>query len=216
MNSATQALISEFSSHHGIEISLVEQFVSDVLMASRKGSISAKAKPISPSRSTKKSPAKVTKPSTKPPDLRSQSSAKVSSTSPKLNRSQLQSAIYEYFKVSTGTELRKSSHFQSMVKPLGALSLSKTEDLETIYRSFIGLLPHETQETGYGCINGLDIFKYSDVWTIFGLDPSSATKDLVQSAYRSLSKQYHPDMPNGDRQIFERLTQLYQAALLGV
>jgi len=212
MNSATQALIAEFSGQHGIDILFVEQFVSDVLTASRKGSTPAKSTPTAKSKPKLKSTAK---PSSTP-KLIPKSTAKISASSSKLNRSQLQAAIYEYFKVSTGTELRKSSHFKSMVKPLGSLNLSKIEDLETIYREFIGLLPHETQETGYGCINGLDIFKYADVWTIFGLDSNTATKDSVQGAYRSLSKQYHPDMPDGDRQIFERLTQLYQAALLGV
>jgi hypothetical protein len=133
-----------------------------------------------------------------------------------LSRSQLQEAIYEYFNVSSGTELRKNAHFKVMIKPIGSVNLSKTTDLEKIYRAFIGVLPNEISETGYGCINGIDIFKYSDVWTVFGIESKTATKESVQAAYHRLSKQYHPDMPNGDRKIFERLTQLYKAALLGV
>lgn len=204
MNSATQALIAEFSAAHGLDTFVVEQFAASLIAASQ-----ANPKPSqTPAKSNAKSPTKSkAKPSSKP--------QKTSPTS-QLTRSELQAAIYNYFNVSTGAELRKNSHFKSMVKPLGSINLSRTEDLEKIYREFLGVLPNETGETGYGCINGVDIFKYADVWTIFNLDAATATKDSVQSAYRSLSKQYHPDMPQGDRKIFERLTQLYQAALLGV
>lgn len=208
MNSAIQALISEFSEANGLDILVVEQFATSLVAASQKQTKPPKSKPKSEPRAT-------TKPKPKP-KAKSKPKAKKQSSSSKLNRAELQTAIYDYFKVSTGTELRKSSHFKSMVKPLGSVNLSKTADLEKIYREFLGLLPNETSETGYGCINGVDIFKYADVWTIFGIDSATATKDSVQSAYRSLSKQYHPDMPTGDRKIFERLTQLYQAALLGV
>lgn len=197
MNNATKALIAEFSEAHNLDILVVERFAASLLAVSHKQTAQAKtgskAKPKSKSKAKPKQ-----------------------GSSSKLNRAELQAAIYDYFKVSTGTELRKSSHFKSMIKPLGSVNLSKTEDLEKIYREFLGLLPNETSEIGYGCINGVDIFKYSDVWTIFGIESATATKDSIQGAYRSLSKQYHPDMQNGDRKIFERLTQLYQAALLGV
>ena len=204
MNSATQALIAEFSAAHKLDTFVVEQFATSLIAASQTHTKPAK----SSAKSRAKAPAK--------PKVKTPAQAKQTSDLSQLNRSDLQTAIYNYFNVSTGTELRKNSHFKSMVKPLGSINLSKTEDLEKIYREFLGVLPNETDETGYGCINGVDIFKYADVWTIFNLDVATATKDSVQSAYRSLSKQYHPDMPQGDRKIFERLTQLYKAALLGV
>lgn len=212
MNNATKALVSEFSEAHNLEFLVVEKFATALLEVSHKPVKSASTQPKAKSNANPKA-----KPSAK---TKNQVTVKPQQTTPesssKLNRAELQAAIYDYFNVSTGTELRKNSHFKSMVKPLGSINLSKTEDLEKIYREFLGVLPNETSDMGYGCINGIDIFKYADVWTIFNLDSATATKDSVQRAYRSLSKQYHPDMPNGDRKIFERLTQLYQAALLGV
>jgi len=219
MNSASQALVNEFATAHNLERSIVEQFAAALLAASqqpdqpaRKGKKVNKAKAAS----SRSSPAKASEKRSAKPQAKPQVEPQSVSPGLKLNRDQLKIAIFEYFKVQNGTELRKSPHFKSMVKPLGTLNLSKVEDLEKIYRAYLGVLPNETQDTGYGCINGIDIFKYADVWTIFGLEAKTATKASIQKAYRALSKQYHPDMPNGDRQIFERLTKLYEAALLGV
>jgi hypothetical protein len=95
---------------------------------------------------------------------------------------------------------------------IGKIDLSKKEGWEILYRKFIGILPHETNEQGYGCINGINIFKYNMPWNVFGLDPQVATTEEVKDAYRKLSKIYHPDIPQtGDSKIFERLTIFYKS-----
>lgn len=66
-------------------------------------------------------------------------------------------------------------------------------------------------EEGYGCINGINIFKYDLPWRVFGLDPDRATDEDIKAAFYRLSKIYHPDSPTGDDKIFQRLTLFYKS-----
>ena len=64
---------------------------------------------------------------------------------------------------------------------LGKINLGKKDGWEVLYRKFIGILPHERNQTAYGCINGIDIFKYDMPWQAFGLDPKVNSVDDVKS-----------------------------------
>lgn len=78
---------------------------------------------------------------------------------PRLSVKELQKAIYNHFGVKNAAELRKSASFKLATSGMGKLSLSNIDDLERIYRQHIGILPNEEGEEGYGCINGINIFK---------------------------------------------------------
>lgn len=129
-----------------------------------------------------------------------------------LTLTQIKQAAYQHFGVSTTAELKKSGFFQMATDGMGKLDLTKKEGWEQLYRKFIGVLPGEDSETGYGCINGINIFKYDLPWRIFGLDPKTAQVEAIKSAYRNLSKIYHPDnQETGDAKVFHRLTVFYNS-----
>jgi len=129
-----------------------------------------------------------------------------------LTLAQLKKAIFGYFAVKDVKELKKSGSFAMATSGMEKLDFSKKDGWEKLYRKFIGVLPGEENETGYGCINGINIFKYDLVWKAFGLDPETATSEDIKSAYRELSKVYHPDIPNtGDAQVFARLNVFYKS-----
>jgi DnaJ domain len=129
-----------------------------------------------------------------------------------LPMTQLKKAVFQHFHVMKVPELRKSGSFQLATSSMGKLDLAKAPDWETLYRKFIGVLPHEENEQGYGCINGVNIFKYDMPWKTFGLNPEASTTADVKAAYHTLSKVYHPDnRETGDAQIFDRLTTFYKS-----
>jgi len=129
-----------------------------------------------------------------------------------LTQTQIKEAVYNYFKVGSTNELKKLDAFQMAVSSIDKLNLSKKDGWEAVYRKVIGILPGEENEEGYGCINGINIFKYDLPWKAFGLDPQKATDEDVKSSYRELSKTYHPDnSATGDAQIFDRLTTFYKS-----
>lgn len=95
---------------------------------------------------------------------------------------------------------------------MDSLNLAKKEGWEILYRKFIGILPGEENQQGYGCINGINIFNYFRPWQVFGLDPSVATPQDIKIAYRDLSKIYHPDnSETGDPKIFDAITIMYKS-----
>jgi preprotein translocase subunit Sec63 len=141
----------------------------------------------------------------------------VLSKEPKLSKkpltlSQLKQAVYEYFGVKDTTGLKKSGKFKLAISGMGKLNYSRKESWEAIYRKWIGVLPHEVNEKGRGCINGINIFKYDMPWKAFGLDPKQSDTEDVKKAYRELSRIYHPDnSETGDADIFDRLTVFYKS-----
>lgn len=140
-----------------------------------------------------------------------QETASDQSTKP-LTINQLKRAIYDHFGVNSTSELKRSNAFKMATDGMGKLNYSYKATWEQLYRKLIGVLPHETQEEGYGCINGIDIFKYFQPWKVFGLDPKTATKEDIKQAYHNLSKIYHPDSSkSGDDKIFNRINTMYRS-----
>lgn len=130
----------------------------------------------------------------------------------KLTITQLKQAIYDHFSVKDTKELKKLGAFQLATSSMGSVNLSKKEGWEQLYRKLIGILPGEENESGYGCVNGINIFKYDMPWKAFGLDPKVNSTEDVKAAYRTLSKTYHPDnSETGDPAVFDRLTVFYKS-----
>ncbi|HEY9302594.1 MAG TPA: J domain-containing protein, partial [Phormidium sp.] len=110
------------------------------------------------------------------------------------------------------TELKKSGAFKMATDGMDGLNLSVKEGWKKLYRKFIGILPEEENQQGYGCINGINIFNYFKPWQVFGLDPQTATQQDIRNAYHRLSKIYHPDAPEtSDAVIFDCLTIMYKS-----
>lgn len=127
----------------------------------------------------------------------------------------IKAAIFDYFGVGenrTAVNLRKSSRFLMETEGMDLPTLSGTEGWKTLYRDFIGYLPGEEFQTGYGCINGVNIFQYFKPWRVFGLDPATATPQDIKNAYYGLSKIYHPDnQETGDGRIFDLIKNMFQS-----
>ncbi|MEN9252543.1 MAG: DnaJ domain-containing protein [Thermostichales cyanobacterium BF4_bins_65] len=129
-----------------------------------------------------------------------------------LTITELKKAIYKHFSVTSTAELRKSGAFKMATDGMEPINLSTKDGWEKLYRKFIGILPGEENQQGYGCINGINIFNYFRPWEVFGLDPKVATPQDIKDAYRRLSKIYHPDVQGtGDAAIFDRLTIMYKS-----
>jgi DnaJ domain len=129
-----------------------------------------------------------------------------------LTLAQLKAAIYQYFSVKNTTELKRSGSFKLATDGMDGLNLGVKDAWEKLYRKFVGIMPGEENQQGYGCINGIDIFAYFKPWQAFGLEAQAASAEDIKKAYRDLSKIYHPDVPNtGDAQIFDRLTHMYKS-----
>lgn len=140
-----------------------------------------------------------------------ESSAKPPKIKP-LTLAQVKSAVYQYFSVKNTTELKKSGAFKMATDGMDDLNLSVKAGWEKLYRKFIGILPGEENQQGYGCINGINIFNYFKPWQVFDLDPNTATPQDIKTAYHNLSKVYHPDVAQtGDAAIFDCLTVMYKS-----
>jgi len=134
-----------------------------------------------------------------------------------LTLNQLKQAIYKHFEVDNTEELKKSGIFQVLTQSMENIDLREKSTWKALYRKFIGILPDEVNQEGYGCINGVNIFDYFKPWQVFNLNPQTATKEDIKNAYRQLSKIYHPDnLETGDRKIFEKLEQMYRSLTMGV
>lgn len=129
-----------------------------------------------------------------------------------LTLTQLKEAVYEYFGVKNTTDLKRSGSFKMATDGMGNLNLSVKPTWEMLYRKFVGVIPGEENQQGYGCINGINVFNYFMPWEVFGLDPRTATKEDIKQAYRNLSKVFHPDVPKtGDAPVFDRLNTMYKS-----
>ena len=133
-----------------------------------------------------------------------------------LSMNQLKDAVLNYFEVKNTTALRKSGAFKMATDGMDKLNLRLKESWETLYRQFVGVLPGEGSQVGDTCINGIDIFKYFQPWKVFGLDAKTASDEDIKRAYRSLSKQYHPDnTQSGNSRMFDRINSMYQSISAG-
>ncbi len=129
---------------------------------------------------------------------------------------QLKESVCKYFQVKNTPSLKKDGSYQMATEGMD-LNLGLKESWETLYRKFIGLLPHEDGEEGVDCINGINIFKYFMPWRVFGLDPKSASDQDIKISYRNLSKIYHPDNPEtGNARIFDRINSMYQSITIKI
>ena len=134
----------------------------------------------------------------------------------KLSMNSLKEAVFSHFEVKNTTDLRKSSSFKMATNGMDKLNLRLKASWETLYRKFVGILPGEESQVGDTCINGIDIFKYFQPWKVFGLNAKTASDEEIKQAYRSLSKQYHPDnSASGDSRIFDRINNMYQSISAG-
>ncbi|HEY9697279.1 MAG TPA: J domain-containing protein [Trichocoleus sp.] len=124
----------------------------------------------------------------------------------------IKEAIYKRFEVKNTTELKRSGSFKMATDGMDKLDFTSKETWEMLYREFVGILPGEEEQQGYGCINGINIFSYFKPWKVFGLDPQLATPDDIKQAYRDLSKIYHPDVSEtGNAEIFSRINTMYKS-----
>ncbi|QPN68476.1 molecular chaperone DnaJ [Synechococcus sp. CBW1006] len=132
---------------------------------------------------------------------------------PTLTTAAIKKAVYDHFGVGekrTVANLRKSSRFLMETEGMEIPALSSSEGWKALYREFIGYLPSEEYQAGYGCINGVNIFQYFKPWRVFGLDPEKATQQDKKDAYYRLSKIYHPDnKETGDGRIFDLINNMY-------
>lgn len=120
--------------------------------------------------------------------------------------------IFYNFNVNNLHELTNSGSFKSSINGMGKLDFRYRKTWEMLYRRFIGVLPYEQNQEGYGCINGINIFDYFHPWQVFELDPKTATNLDIRGAYRRLCKIYHPDnRETGDARIFSRINQMYRS-----
>lgn len=125
---------------------------------------------------------------------------------------QLKTAIYQHFSVKNTTELKKSGAFKMATDGMDIPNLSVKEGWEILYRKFVGIIPGEENEKGYGCINGINIFNYFKPWQVFELDAQTATNQDIKDAYYRLSKIYHPDnSETGNAKIFDQLNIMYKS-----
>ncbi len=68
-----------------------------------------------------------------------------------------------------------------------------------------------------GMINGVNVLTEFFPWQVFGVDGRTASTRDLKTAFRRLSKVYHPDVPaTGDREVFEKVHRLYEHALTTV
>lgn len=131
-----------------------------------------------------------------------------------LSTVKIKAKVLAYFQVPDTSALKVSTAYKMAAEKVSGLDLRKKDSWKILYRLFVGVLPEEENCSGYGCINGLDIFKYFRPWQTFGLDPQVASPEDIKRRYRLLSKQYHPDIPEtGDSKIFARITVFYKSLI---
>ncbi len=83
--------------------------------------------------------------------------------------------------------------------------LRTKDDWLKLYRRFVGVPKNERNlPDGPTTINGIDVLKNFRPWTVFGLDPKTATNDDIRQAFRKAIIKHHPDQ-GGDPRVAARL-----------
>lgn len=194
LNTLIENEISRLSELHNVDSSVLGEFAQFVIANAKAKQPAKSAKPTKSAKSSKRSKA------TEATDIAD------------LSMTDLRNAVYQYFEVKDTTKLKKSGSFKMATDGMGDLDFRLKETWEMLYRKFIGVLPGEESQEGYGCINGVDIFKYFKPWDVFGLNSKTASPEDIKQAYRNLSKTYHPDIPKtGDAKIFDRINTMYKS-----
>ena len=182
LNTIVQDEITQIVKEHGIDAAILENFAQFVIENYKK-------------KEPRKKEIKKKNPAIKP-----------------LAVTKIKEAVYKRFEVKNTTELKRSGSFKMATDGMDKLDFTSKETWEMLYREFVGILPGEEEQQGYGCINGINIFSYFKPWKVFGLDPQIATPDDIKQAYRDLSKIYHPDVSEtGNAEIFSRINTMYKS-----
>lgn len=91
--------------------------------------------------------------------------------------------------------------------------LRSKEDWLKLYRQFVAVPKNERDlPDGPTVINGIDVLKNFRPWTVFGLDPKTATSDDIRKAFRKAIIKHHPDQ-GGDPRVAERLKTMRDSLL---
>jgi hypothetical protein len=127
--------------------------------------------------------------------------------------SQLRDEISTRFANGTpGTPEFNKDLWKAFLKHSPYRTLSPSLFTEQAYRNKLGIIPGEEKQTGWGCINGLNIFLYGRIWQIFGLDPQKASANEIRQKYEELTASLSDNDPN-DIALKGRLAQLRDSIL---
>ena len=130
---------------------------------------------------------------------------------PPISMAAAKKAVLAEFGCSTVTQLRKNKAFNMSIAG-ETISLKTKADWMKLYRTWVAVPHSERNKTGPTCINGIDVLENFRPWHVFNLDMSTATKEKINSAFKSLAKIHHPDA-GGDSRVFERLQKMRKTAL---
>ena len=140
------------------------------------------------------------------PKPRKSGSKSVSPKPKALTMAELQAAVFAAFGCRDLKELKKHDAFKLAIVGRD-LNFRKKDAWLALYREWVKVPENERHEEGLTCINGIDVLKNFRPWHVFGLDPQKATSDDINTAFRRLAQQHHPDH-GGDRQVFEQLQKM--------
>lgn len=106
-----------------------------------------------------------------------------------MSMAELRRAVRQDMK-SIGVDTKKRFRFIAQQDP------PKTRSgWEKLYRRFISTpMSDRNRKARPGVINGVDIHKNFRPWAVFGLNPKTATNADIQTAFRRVAKQVHPDL----------------------
>ncbi|BAW97615.1 heat shock protein DnaJ-like protein [[Synechococcus] sp. NIES-970] len=128
-----------------------------------------------------------------------------------LSMQQLKNAVVKSFGCKNYQELKKNGNFKLYVKDEN-LKLNLKTSWKKIYREWVDIPESEKNDIGYGCINGIDIFKNFRPWEVFELNPREASVEDIKTAFRKLALTHHPDH-GGDQKVFAQLQHMRDSLL---
>jgi hypothetical protein len=128
-----------------------------------------------------------------------------------LSLTELKDAVASAFGCNDVKALKKNKAFK-LATDGRDLNFRTKDAWLVMYREWVGVPENERHEEGPTSINGIDVLKNFRPWHVFGLDPTTATVDDINAAFRKLAKQHHPDV-GGDRRVFERLQKMRDSIL---